>query len=420
MKKRKWITVGLILGGMQFATFGKPNIVLIMADDIGIESIGAYGCESYQTPRIDQMAREGMLFSHCYSQPLCTPSRVQIMSGKYNNRNYTAFGELRPGETTFANLLQEAGYATAIAGKWQLGGNAQTIRDFGFDQFCIWQVDGRRGSRYNNPEINQNGEWLIELENSYGPDVFADFVCGFIEENKDRPFFIYYPEVLPHSPFQPTPNSNTPLWNNQKSETRYYSDMVSYLDKIVGRVMDAVDGLAADRETLILFVGDNGTNRRIKDTVCNGKIMPGGKGLPIDAGTHVPLVVRWVGRAPVGGTCDDLIDFSDFLPTLAAAVGVRIPESFLLDGRSFLSQLNGEGGAPRDWVYCHYNPRFGKVVPTRFARDKQWKLYGDGRFYHIPADRDEKHPVQDKDLSKEILSVKTRLQQVIDRMPSEF
>ncbi len=396
----------------------RPNIILILADDIGYECIGAYGGESYKTPRIDQLAREGILFNHCYSQPLCTPSRVQIMTGKYNNRNYTAFGELRTGETTFANLLKKEGYATAIAGKWQLGGNAQTIHDFGFDRFCLWQMDGKRAGRYKNPMINQDGEWLTGLENAYGPDLFSDFVCEFIKENKDRPFFVYYPEVLPHDPFQPTPDSSE--WGNLKHNKRYFADMVAYLDKVVGRVVDAVDRLDSDRETLIVFAGDNGTNRRIKDTVCNSKVVPGGKGLPIDAGTHVPLVVRWSGRKPAGDRCDDLIDFSDVLPTLLAAAGTRVPEQLQIDGRSFLPQAKGAEGIPREWVYCHYNPRFGKVVPCRFARDKQWKLYGNGRFYNVPADRNEKTSLRDEELSAVALAAKAKLQQTLDSMPSEF
>ena len=397
-----------------------PNIILILADDMGFESISAYGCESYKTPRIDKMAEDGILFSWCFSQPLSTPSRVQMMTGKYNNRNYTEFGELRAGETTFANLLRDAGYVTAIAGKWQLGGNAQVIHDFGFDQFCLWQMDGERGSRYRNPKINRDGEWLTNLNDAYGPDIFSDYVCDFMKENKDRPFFIYYPEVLPHSPFEPTPDD--PEWGRKANE-RFYASMVAYLDKVVGKVIDAANQLPADRETWIFFTGDNGTNKQIKNTVCNGKIMPGGKGLTTDAGTHVPLIIYRTGGAAAGGkVCNDLIDFSDFLPTLCDISGARIPEHLQLDGRSFLPQLNRQKGNPREWIYVHYNPRFGKVVPSRFARNHEWKLYADGRFFNMMDDREEINPLLPEyiEQNNDMRTAKQMLEAVINSMPSEF
>ena len=385
-------------GAMSFSASAKdvrPNIILIMADDMGMESVGAYGCESIKTPRLDQMAKEGILFAHAHSAPLCTPSRVQIMTGKYNHRNYVDFGTLRPGETTFAHILKEAGYTTAIAGKWQLGGDEQTVRDFGFDRFCLWYIADGRDSRYKNPHIYRDGEWLSGLKEAYGPDVFADFVIEMIEEYKDGPFFIYWPEVLPHSPFQPTPDSGVPMWENQKSEERYYAEMVTYLDKLAGRVLDAADRLDPSRKTLVLFTSDNGTNVRVTDIVWNGQTVSGGKGRTHAGGTHVPLIARWSNRAHAGTVCEDLIDFSDFLPTLASAAGASLPEQLQPDGRSFLPQLNAQPGDARDWIFCSYNHmRTEDSILHQWAHTKRWKLYTDGRFYDLLNDREEQRPLR--------------------------
>jgi len=135
-----------------------PNIILIMADDLGYECLGSYGSTSYKTPVLDELAATGMRFEHCYSQPLCTPSRVKVMTGKYNSRNYTVFGSLDPKETTFAHVLKKSGYATCAAGKWQLygGGSGTSPEQAGFDEHCLWQVKDR-GSRYSDPTVLENG-----------------------------------------------------------------------------------------------------------------------------------------------------------------------------------------------------------------------------------------------------------------------
>ncbi|MBT7068865.1 MAG: sulfatase-like hydrolase/transferase, partial [Verrucomicrobia bacterium] len=149
----------------------QPNIVLIMADDLGFETIGCYGAKDYKTPHIDALAAKGVRFNHCYSQPLCTPSRVQIMTGRYNHRNYEGFGYLNPKEVTFGNVLKKAGYQTCIAGKWQLCGDASTVTAFGFDEHCLWNMHSYRGgtpnakepkewfSRYDAPTLYRNGKW---------------------------------------------------------------------------------------------------------------------------------------------------------------------------------------------------------------------------------------------------------------------
>ncbi|MFQ6035780.1 MAG: sulfatase-like hydrolase/transferase, partial [Sedimentisphaerales bacterium] len=197
------------------APYDKPNIVLIMADDLGYECLGCYGSTSYQTPFLDELARTGMRFEHCYSQPLCTPSRVKIMTGQYNFRNYTDFGVLGPKQKTFGHLLQDAGYVTCVAGKWQLYGSVNQRPEVrgtgslpnqaGFDEHCLWQIE-KRGSRYKDPLIVQNGKYRKDLLGKYGPDVFSDYILDFIERHRNKPFFVYFPMVLVHGPFVPTPD----------------------------------------------------------------------------------------------------------------------------------------------------------------------------------------------------------------------
>jgi len=230
----KRIITGTLLGMVSMAVSGqdkRPNIVLIMADDMGYECLSCNGSLSYQTPNLDRLAEQGIRFTHCISQPLSTPSRVKMMTGKYNYRNYEYFEYLNPNQKTFGNYLKEAGYSTCISGKWQLNGisqdlpgnqDAERARHFGFDEYCLWQLNYPRvkGERYANPLIVRNGETLKGLEQSYGPDIFSDFVCDFIDENSERPFFVYYPMVLVHDPFVPTPDS--PEWAD--TSKRYDKD----------------------------------------------------------------------------------------------------------------------------------------------------------------------------------------------------
>ena len=178
----------------------RPNVILIMADDIGYESYGAFGGTSYQTPVLDRMAAEGMLFNHAYSNPVCTPSRVKIMTGLSNVRNYVSFSILKKTEKTFGHMMQEAGYRTAIAGKWQLYGaehyedmiraKGSLPQDTGFDRHALWQVE-KIGSRYWGPTITIDGELKRFGEDVYGPDIYTQFLLDRMEEYKDEPFFLY-------------------------------------------------------------------------------------------------------------------------------------------------------------------------------------------------------------------------------------
>lgn len=361
----------------------RPNIVLIMADDLGYECIGANGGTSYETPVLDKLAAEGMRFEHGYSQPLCTPSRVQIMTGIYNVRNYVRFGVLDKNETTFANLLRDAGYATCVAGKWQLLGDFAGPGRFGFDEYCLWQLN-RRPGRYPNPGLEINGKQVDYAGGEYGPSVATDFICDFIARKQDRPFLVYYPMILTHCPFEPTPDS--PDWDasskgspTYKGDAKYFGDMVTYMDKVVGRIVAKLEEHGLRENTLILFTGDNGTDAPVVSMMGDRKVKAG-KGNMSDNGTRVPLIANWPGTIPTGRVCQDLVDFSDFLPTMCQAAGVSVPQELKIDGRSFLPQLKGDNGDPRDWIYCWYS-RGGQTEKARiFARNQQYKLFHSGKF----------------------------------------
>ena len=411
----------------------KPNIVLIMADDIGYECFGCYGSGQYRTPNLDELARTGIRFTHCYSQPLCTPSRVQIMTGRYNFRNYKAFGYLDPAEITFANVLKEAGYSTFIAGKWQLNGikqypgwqDAGRPGHFGFDEHCLWQLTHGRadGERYADPLIERDGELLTGLEDRYGPDLFCEAILDFIERNAAGPFFVYYPMALTHCPFWPTPD--TPEWSDPagrrpgdgyRGEKRYFPDMVRYLDKIIGRIVSRLNSLGLRDDTLVLFTSDNGTDRPIESKL-GDRIIKGGKSEMTDAGTHVPLIANWGRSGATGTVCDDPVDFSDFLPTLAEAAAAALPGDRTIDGQSFLPQLRGQKGNPREWIFCHYWGR-GRIEEQarEYVRDKRYKLYDNGAFYDLQSDPLEESPLQRP--GSEAEQVRRRLQQAMASVKS--
>ena len=187
--------------------------------------------------------------------------------------------------------------------------------------------------------------------------------------------------------------------------------MVTYMDKIVGRIVARVDELGLRKNTLVLFTGDNGTNRNITSKMSNGQVIQGDKGNTTDAGTRVPLIARWPGVVPAGKVCGDLVDFSDFVPTFGELIGASPPEAMKIDGQSFLPQLRGKKGKPRKWIFCHYDPRWGGRKMRRFVRDERWKLYDNGDLFDVPADTLEKNP---NPSGSEAASARKRLQAVLD------
>jgi len=393
---------------------------------MGYECIGANGSRDYRTPELDALAAAGVRFTHCYAQPLCTPTRVKLMTGMSNRRNYIRFGRLDRSQTTFAHLLKDAGYRTCVAGKWQLGTEPDSPQHFGFEQSLLWQhtrgrTDGEKhDTRYPNPRLERNGKPVNYDGGEYSSDLFVDFIGKFMEANRDRPFFVYYPMALVHCPFCPTPDSEA--WDPQsrgsktyKGDPKNFADMVAYTDKVVGRIEAKLEDLGLRENTLLIFTGDNGTDKPIVTNTTFGKVA-GAKGSMTDGGTRVPCIVSWPAAMDEGRVVNDIIDSSDFLPTICKAAGAEIPADLAIDGRSFLPQLQGKPGDPREATHVWYSRSGDPRKAQAFARNQQYKLYARGDFYNVAKDRLEKRPLEDGSLSEEEKAVKTMLQARLDQM----
>jgi arylsulfatase A len=407
-----------------------PNIVLILADDMGYECLGCNGSIEYKTPNIDRLAATGIRFENCYSQPLSTPSRVKLMTGKYNFRNYEDFGYLNPDEKTFGNLLKGAGYETCIAGKWQLNGlnrnnpgNQDVTRpnQFGFDEYCLWQLHHTRaqGERYANPLLTRNGEDLPMDRDAYGPQSVVNYLTDFIERKADKPFFIYHPMMLPHDPFVPTPDS--PEWaepsRRYENDTAYFADMIAYIDKIVGQIQMKLKEKDLWDNTLLILTADNGTNTSVITNTLKGKVR-GGKGSSINTGNHVPMIISWPEKIKKGRVFNGIVDFTDILPTLADAASLD-PSSCFTDGKSFIDVLSGRNKRrDKDEIFIHYSPRWGGFKHNRWVMDGEYKLYQDGIFYNTLNDPGEKTPLLK--LSDKEMKIRKKFQDILTEKETGF
>ena len=397
----------------------QPNILLILADDVGREVLGSYGGTSYPTPHLDRLARTGLRFEHAYSMPVCHPSRICLMTGRYPFRlGHPVWGTFpdRWEERTLPQVLKRAGYATAIAGKWQL----TLLREdpehpfrLGFDQYCLF--GWHEGPRYYEPLIWQNGRIRSDVREEYGPDVYVRFLTDFMERHRPGPFFAFYSMALCHDV---TDDLEHPVPFGPRGRYDSYVEMVEAMDQRVGRLVDALDRLGLREKTLILFTTDNGTPKRSIITAQDGKlvrepvssrmgerIIPGGKGDLTDAGTRVPTIANWKGTLPQGKSTEAMMDFSDLLPTLAELAGAEIPSAQTLDGTSFAPLLRGEANKGRDWVFAEHRGR-------SWVRTRDWKLYRDGRFFQMTADPGETQSVA----SDQEPDIRGRLQDALDAL----
>ncbi len=387
-----------------------PNIVLILADDVGRDAIGCYGGESYATPCIDRLASRGLRFEHFYAAPVCHPTRIALLTGKYlSTAGFPAWGRFPEGEVetqTVAHVLRQAGYATAAAGKWQLtklADDPQHPHRVGFDEYCFF--GWHEGPRYWQPHLWQNGALRDDVRDRFGPDVYVEFLIEFMKRNRERPFFAFYSMALCHAvsdDLDPHPA------HGPKGRYMTFAEMMNAMDQRVGRLVEAVDNLELSEQTVIFFSADNGTTplnfirhegRQLikEDTIysqCNGQRIRGGKGTLSDWGIRVPTVACWPGRIPAGKVTDVLADVTDILPTFSVLSGQPVSGDGL-DGRSFAgAMLRGEPSR-REWI-------ISQMANKACIRTCDWKLTHDGKLFDMKSDPDERNaimPDQDTDMS---------------------
>jgi len=355
----------------------KPNIIVILADDLGIGTVGCYGSDNFKTPNVDTLAAGGVRFTTCYSAPNCGPSRALMMTGRYGFRtgmtgnDKPAVAHLEAGRTSevmIPKVLKTRGYATASAGKWSQ--IPLQPADWGFDEYIRTKGSG---SYWPTPERNTytiNGEEKDWPEGQYMPDLSERFVFDFINRHKEGPFYVHYSLAHIHTDILPTPDS-------KPNSDDLFSDNVAYMDKLVGRLMAELDRQGLREKTLVIFTGDNGTygNEAPRSTI-RGRELCGAKGMLLEGGSRVPLVASWPGRIPAGRVCEDLTGLVDFLPTLAEVAGADVPSGQPIDGQSFAPQMLGERGTPREWVFVMLGRHW-------YVRDAGWKLTDDGELFDM-------------------------------------
>lgn len=384
----------------------RPNVLVVLCDDIGAHELGLYGHRTHRTPVLDELGRTGIWFTTGYSTPICHPTRFQIMTGQYAHHNGNFHFPGRPGgparanvgrnniasHLTFGKIFQQVGYATAHAGKWQLSGEHPTlIRECGFDEYCMWAYthnlpagvthdgawEGKPGGktcRYWHPSIVRNGEYVDTDEDDYGPDIYSDFVLDFIGRHPDQPFFVYYPMALTHGQFFTTPDTTRTV------EDRFVHDRdknwranVEYTDRIMGKLVQGLEKLGRRNNTLVIFVGDNGTGGD-------------GKGQTTERGCRVPFLANGPGIVKPVGECRELVDLSDIVPTICEVAGISLPDGHVIDGVSFAPYLRGDMKPLREWIYAPLGTR-------RVVRTKRWLLENNsmtefGQLYDCGDSRD--------------------------------
>jgi arylsulfatase A len=406
-----------------------PNIVIILADDLGVECLSAYGGTTHKTPNIDKLAKESMRFTRCFSNPFCSPSRASLLTGRYPFKHglITVLDtkdkeevHVHPDQPSFARQLKQAGYATELAGKWHISleHRHNTINAFGFDHYQTWRIFDNKGdktTRYWTPHLIRDGAVIADrIKDRYGPDVDLEFHLDFIKSSvaKKQSFLAYYTPCLPHFPWEPTPDSEDRSYRQPKTghkgDPKYFPDMLAYLDKHVGRIMGTLDELGIADNSIVFFLADNGTDRALTHTWGEGKKIRGGKGTMTDRGTHVPLLVRWPGHIKAGSVSDDLVDFSDLFPTLCELTNAPLPEAEL-HGRSFAPRLLGKPGKPREWVHIQHEGN-RQVRNGEFMLNNKNELRRVVELWQEPAP-----PNENKDPEKEAAARKS-LQAVFDSL----
>jgi len=382
----------------------KPNIVFILADDLGYTDVACFGSKYYETPNIDRMAAQGMKFTSGYTcGPNCQPSRAALMSGQYGPRTgvYTVGSidrfdwqsrPLRPVDNvnklplekiTIAQTLKKAGYATGMFGKWHLGEDAEHHPlQRGFDEAIVSM--GVHFDFKTNPKMDYS-------KGIYLADFLSDKAVDFIRRHKDGPFFLYLPHFAVHSPHQAKQNwiqhfkPKPPAGGHHDPA---YAGMIASVDESVSRVLALLDELKLSDNTLVIFSSDNGgVGGYEREGIQGGSItdnapLKGGKGMLYEGGIRVPYIFRWPGKISPGTVCDEPINSVDLYPTLLAVAGAQPPANYPLDGTSYLGLLTNSGKTEKSSppLYWHFPGYLGagggtwRTAPAGAIRIGDWKL----------------------------------------------
>jgi len=402
-----------LLGTAAYAAQRRPNIVFILADDMGVGDLGCYGQKILKTPNIDRLAAEGMRFTSAYAGAMvCAPSRGTLMTGYHlghatirNNWEVYPEGQfpLAARDITVASMLQKAGYRTGICGKWGMGGpgSGSTPVDKGFDFFYGYNCQ-RQAHRFYVDYLWRNGtkEPIAQSPSRrvYAQDLIADASLQFIRDNRDRPFFLFCAWTVPHGPY--TVNNVPSIAKYKEMEwtdgEKVYATMMDRLDADVGRVMSLLKELRLDDNTLVLFSSDNGpgggpaNNARFGSQMGLREI----KGTLREGGIRVPLIARWPGKVPAGKTTDIATAFWDFLPTAADLAGTSAPKG--IDGISIMPAMLGKKQNAHPYLYWE---QLTPAKLTKALRMGEWKAYQAAvgapvELYNLAAD-----PAESKDVA---------------------
>jgi arylsulfatase A len=385
----------------------KPNIIFILADDLGIGDVSCYGADNYRTPNIDKLAREGIRFTHAYTAPLCGPSRACILTGRYAFRtgatNQDSTGQFEPAvEIMTPKVLKQAGYVTSMIGKW--GQLPYGPSEFEFDDYIKFRGSGVFwNTKPGGVEYVVNGVTKILQDKEYMPDLMHDHLVNFLNMHQKDPFYVYYSLSHIHGEIMQTPDSTN-------GENNWYADNISYMDKLVGKLITELERLKLRENTLILFFGDNGTaGGHAPTSTIGGRRLSGQKGSMLEGGALVPLIANWPGTTPKGKIIDDMIDSTDFMPTFAELTGTKLPSTKVFDGTSFNAQLHGEKGNKREWIYI-------QLAKMWYTREAAWKLNQAGELFDMRNAPFEEKLVPADTTDTTAIAARKRLQAALDKL----
>ena len=369
------------------AATSKPNIIFILADDLGYGDVGCYGQKKVKTPNIDKLAEQGTRFTQCYAgSTVCAPSRCVLMTGLHTGHSRIRGNggglSLLPEDISVPKALKSSGYTTALIGKWGLGNEkspGEPVKQ-GFD-YSYGYLNQTHAHDYYTDHLVRNGERVEKSKKDYSHDLFAQEALDFVKTNTTKPFFLYLAFTIPHSRIDP-PSEDPYARENWPAEQRKRAAMVTRMDKDVGRLMSELNELGLDENTIVFFTSDNGPakegfNPEFFD--CNGPLR-GIKRDLYDGGIREPMIVRWPGKVKAGATSDQVWAFWDFLPTAAELAGAKVPKN--IDGESMLPALLGKKKIEHQPLYWEFYEhgfqqavRMGDWKAVRLAPDKPLELY---------------------------------------------